>query len=333
MDNQTRRTLREPQTHYEEVIRDIFGGALALPTNHISIDSTFVELGGHTQLAAHVAAQIGKAFNTELSLSAILEQGTIERLGHEVDELTKRLPKGKPLGLRPKGAGLPLFCIHPSSGFGRPYRGLLPHMGPDIPVYAIEARGINDGDGLPETLADMCADYINQIRDIQPYGPYRLCGWSFGAIPAHALAIALQARGLKVSCLVILDGFPFDGRPWLDRLVSSHRAHWEKEILSYRELDAESIERKSTILDRLCAIKQNNVLLQRYTDPATFIGDMLLVKSTESERAGSKMFPWHEYVSGDTLEIVVPYGHNVLLSSEVAAAYAPDMTDYLERTY
>jgi thioesterase domain-containing protein len=333
MNHQTRRALREPQTHCEDVIRGIFGNALALPADQISIDTTFVELGGHPQLATHVAEQIGKAFNIELSLSAILEQGTIERLGHQVDELTKRLPKGKPLGLRSTGAGLPLFCIHPSSGLGRPYRELLPYLGPDIPVYALEARGINDGDKLPETLDDMCTDYINQIRDIQPNSPYRLCGWSFGAIPAHALAVALQARGLKVSCLVILDGFPFDGRPWLDGLVSSHRSHWEKEILSYRELDAECDERKSTILDRLCAIKRNNVLLQRYSDPGTFIGDMLLVKSPESERAGSKMFPWHEYVSGETLEIVVPYGHNVLLSSEAAAAYAPDMTDYLKRPY
>lgn len=333
MNHQTRRALREPQTHCEDVIRDIFGNALALPADQISIDTTFVELGGHAQLATQVAAQIGKAFNIELSLSAILEQGTIARLGREVDELTKRLPQGKPLGLRPKGAGLPLFCIHPSSGFGRPYRELLRYLGPDIPVYALEARGINDGDKLPETLDDMCADYINQIRVIQPDGPYRLCGWSFGAIPAHALAVALQARGLKVSGLVILDGFPYDGRPWLDGLVSSHRSHWEKEILSYRELDTESVERKSTILDRFCAIKRNNILLQQYSDPATFIGDALLVKSAESERAGSKMFPWHEYVSGETLEVVVPYGHNVLLSSEGVAAYAPDMTGYLERTY
>lgn len=333
MHPQTRRSLREPQTHCEDVIRGIFGNALALPAEQISIDTTYFALGVHSQLATHVAAQIGKAFNIELSLTAILEQGTIERLGHLVDELAKRLPKGKPLSLRPKGAGLPLFCIHPSSGFGRPYRELLPYLGPDIPVYALEARGINDGDILPETLDDMCTDYINQIRDILPHGPYRLCGWSFGAIPAHALAVALQARGLEVSCLVILDGFPFDGRPWLDGLVSSHRSYWEKEILSYRELDAECDERKSAILDRLCAIKRNNVLLQRYSDPATFIGDMLLVKSPESERAGSKMFPWHEYVSGKTLEIVVPYGHNVLLSSEAAAAYAPDMTEYLARTF
>lgn len=332
MGHETPRNVREPRTHYEEVIRDIFGNVLALPAGQISIDATFFELGGRSQLAAHLAAKIGRAFNTELPLRAILEQGTVEHLGQEVEVLTKRPPQGKPLALRPKGRGLPLFCIHPSSGFGRPYRGLLRHLEPDIPVYALEARGINDGDELPETLDEMCTDYINQIRDIQPYGPYRLCGWSFGAIPAHAIAVAMQAQGLKVTGLIILDGFPFDGRPWLDELVSSHRAHWEKEILTFRELDTASAEQKATLLDRLCAVKRNNVRLQLYSDPAKFVGDALLVKSIASERAGSKLFPWNEYVSSKLLEIAVPFGHNVLLSPEAAAAYAPDIADYLGRT-
>jgi thioesterase domain-containing protein len=207
----------------------------------------------------------------------------------------------------------------------------LRHLGPEIPVYALEARGINDGDTLPATLDDMCSDYINQIQDIQPSGPYHLLGWSFGAIPAHAIAVEMQTRGLEVAGLIMIDGFPFDGRPWLDGLVSSHRAYWEKEILSYRDLDAASDELKAVILDRLCAIKRNNIQLQLYKDPAKFAGDALLVKSISSDRGGSNPFPWDRYVSGELLEITVPFGHNVLLTPEVAAVYGPKIVDYLSR--
>ncbi len=326
------RNLREPRTHYEQVIRDIFAEVLSLPAAQISIDASFSDLGGRSELATLLATQVGKAFDTVLPLRSIFAHGTVERLGQEVDDLTKRAPQGKPLALRPNGHGIPLFCIHPSSGFGRPYRGLLRHLEPEIPVYALEARGINDGDTLPATLHDMCTDYIDQIQAIQPNGPYRLLGWSFGAIPAHAIAVEMQRRGLEVTGLIMIDGFPFDGRPWLDGLVASHRAYWKKEILGYRDVQDASDELKARILDRLCAIKRNNIQLQLYEDPARFLGDALLVKANLSGgRGGSNPFPWNGLVSGELLEVVVPFGHNVLLSPEAAAVYAPEIADYLDR--
>jgi Thioesterase domain/Phosphopantetheine attachment site len=324
--------LREPRTHHEEVIRNIFGEVLALPPAQIGIDVSFFALGGQSRLAARLAGRISTAFSTELPLRSMFEHGTVERLAQEIDELTKRVPQGKPLALRPNGRGVPIFCIHPSSGFGRPYRGLLRYLEPEIPVYALEARGINDGDTLPATLQDMCADYIDQIQDLQPNGPYRLLGWSFGAIPAHAIAVEMQRRGLDVGGLIMIDGYPFDGSPWLDGLVASHRAYWEKEILSYRDVRDAPAELKVSILDRLCAIKRNNIQLQLYRDPARFPGDALLIKSNPSGRGGgSNPFPWNRYVSGELLEVIVPFGHNVLLSPDVAAVYASQIVDYLDR--
>jgi thioesterase domain-containing protein/acyl carrier protein len=325
-------TVLEPRTYHEDVIRNLFADALALAAERISIDVSFFELGGRSLHAERLEVRIGTTFNIELPPALILEQETIERLGQLAEELTKRPPQGKPLGLRPTGKGLPLFCIHPSSGFGRPYRVLLRHLSSEIPVYALEARGINDGDILPATLNDMCADYIRQIQQIQPNGPYSLLGWSFGAIPAHAIATGMQARGLEVASLIIIDGFPFDGEPWLEGLVASHRSHWAKEILSYRDLQGASDERITTMVDRLCAIKRNNVHLQAYEDPSVFMGDMLLIKCMPSGHGAPNPFSWNRYVSGKVLDLMVPFGHNVLLTPEAAAAYGPHIAGYLART-
>lgn len=315
-----------PRTHHEGVILGIFSDTLGLPADRIGIDDHFPDLDSGSSSAAQLASRIGEAFGVVPSPQMMYELGTIERLGQWVEEQTKRLPQGKPLALRPEGKRLPLFCIHPSSGFGRPYRVLLPHLCVDMPVYALEARGMNDGDALPATLGEMCSDYIAQIRSIQESGPYHLLGWSFGAIPAHAIATEMQRRGLEVGGLILIDGFPFDGAPWVEQLVSSHRDHWSGEVGEFSEMKGSSDDRKAIVLERLCAIKRNNVHLQAYEDRRVFVGDALLVN------CGAHPFSWGDHVSGTLMEVAVPFGHNVLMMPEAAAFYGPKIDDYLARS-
>jgi thioesterase domain-containing protein len=54
----------------------------------------------------------------------------------------------------------------------------------------------------------MAALYIDEIRHIQPEGPYLLGGWSLGGPVAFEMARQLQARGETVALLAIVDGMP-----------------------------------------------------------------------------------------------------------------------------
>ncbi|MBB5885127.1 alpha/beta fold hydrolase [Xanthomonas sp. LMG 8992] len=317
--------LRGARTWHEQCVQGFFGDVLGTSIDRIDMDRSFFILGGTSAQAAQLAGRIGSAFDIAVPLQAIFQQSTVRHLGRWLEERIKRLPQGAPLALSPKDRNRTLICIHPSSGFGRPYRVLLPHLAADMSVYALEARGMRDDEALPATLEEMCDDYISQIQRIQVHGAYHLLGWSFGAIPAHAIAAAMQKRGLEVASLVLIDGFPFDGEPWIEQLVSSHRAHWSQEILSFREVRDAGSERQAVMLDRLCAIKENNVRLQSYKHRAVFIGDALLVS------CAAHPFSWNEYVSGTLQEVSVPFGHNVLMTEEAAAFYGPRIADYLER--
>jgi len=53
----------------------------------------------------------------------------------------------------------------------------------------------------------MAVDYVDQIRTIQPVGPYHLIGYSFGGLVAHAMAAEIQRRGEKVALLAMLDTY------------------------------------------------------------------------------------------------------------------------------
>ncbi|MCD9006295.1 alpha/beta fold hydrolase [Luteimonas sp. XNQY3] len=309
---------------HEQTIAALFGQALGMDIQQIDPTSGYLGRGAPPILAADLAAKIARAYDVELSSDSLNQHSTVRDIAAMVEDLGKRLPQGEPLLLRSGTDTLPLFCVHPSSGFGRPYSVLVPHLAPGMIVFALEARGCRDDDALPASLDAMCATYMDQIRHVHGSGPCHLLGWSFGAIPAHVLATRMQREGMNVASLVLVDGFPFDGTPWMDQLMEGHRAFWQHEIQNFREVQHASAARRAELLDRLCAIKENNIRLQRYADRRTFTGDALLI------RCGPHPFPWADHVSGTLAEHTSSFGHNVLMTAEAAAEYGPVIARHLQ---
>jgi thioesterase domain-containing protein len=54
----------------------------------------------------------------------------------------------------------------------------------------------------------MAADYRSFIKQAQPRGPYRLGGWSLGAVVAWEIATQLAAGGEEVALLALMDPSP-----------------------------------------------------------------------------------------------------------------------------
>ncbi len=112
---------------------------------------------------------------------------------------------GPLLPLRAEGTATPLFCVHPGAGIAWRYTGLLPHLGGDQPVHGIQAAGLDGTRPPAPDAAAMVAHYLDLVRQVQPHGPYRLLGWSYGGFVAHAMACALQRDGEQVELLAMLD--------------------------------------------------------------------------------------------------------------------------------
>ncbi|OKJ67369.1 thioesterase domain-containing protein [Streptomyces sp. CB02460] len=112
------------------------------------------------------------------------------------------------LPLRRGGGDAPLFCVHPGSGFGLPYAGLLPYVDARVPVHALQARGLVTAAGLPSSLDEMAADYTEQIRRVRPEGPYRLLGWCVGGRLAFEIACRLREQGETVGLLALVSTSP-----------------------------------------------------------------------------------------------------------------------------
>jgi thioesterase domain-containing protein len=100
-----------------------------------------------------------------------------------------------------------LFLVHGFAGGVTGYARLAKLLGSDQPLYGLQARGI-DGKREPHTrIEDMAWDYIQEMRAVQPGGPYFLGGYCFGGLVAYEMACQLRAQGETVGLVAILEGY------------------------------------------------------------------------------------------------------------------------------
>jgi enterobactin synthetase component F len=207
----SRNVHAEPVTPVEKKLAELWQQVLRV--DRVGLHDNFFELGGDSLNVAEMAARFPAWFETELPLGSIFEAPTIaalaallERIGSENnDPLSVVLPLRKP----GKTAHRPLFCIHPIVGVSIGFSSLLRHLDPAIPVYGLQSRGLQGGVSLPGSVEEIAADYLAQIRRIQPEGPYRLIGRSLGGLIAHAIAGQMQLQGLHVEMLAMIDSYLF----------------------------------------------------------------------------------------------------------------------------
>ena len=55
---------------------------------------------------------------------------------------------------------------------------------------------------MSNDLDAIVANYLDDVRSIQPLGPYALCGWSFGGSVAFEMARQLVESGEEVDVLI-----------------------------------------------------------------------------------------------------------------------------------
>lgn len=82
------------------------------------------------------------------------------------------------------------------------------HLGPHTPVIGLEQIGAAAADGEPrryDSVEDMAAHYVGELRNHFPGEPYLLGGCSFGGVLAYEMARQLQLAGEEVSHLIAID--------------------------------------------------------------------------------------------------------------------------------
>lgn len=176
-----------------------------LEMQQIGINDNFFDLGGHSLLAVKLFTEIETTFGKQLPLSTLLAAPTIAGLAKVLDSSSQTPFRSAVVELRAGKGKHPLFMIHDGDGETLLYRSLANCLDPEIPVYGIQPYACDHHPILHTRIEDMVHYYIDQIRQVQPQGPYYLSGLCAGGVLAFEIARQLQVQGQLVEMIAIID--------------------------------------------------------------------------------------------------------------------------------
>lgn len=195
----------DPRDEHERQMACAFEKVLGVAP--VGARGDFFQLGGHSLLILRLLVEIEKTTGARLPVRAVFDSPTVEQLAALTRE-TGMLSGLQPLvPLKPGGTKPPLFMTHAGVGADFFYRELLPHLPEDQPFYAIQPPGF-DGKRPPcHSFEELASCLIDEILAVQPHGPYSIGGVCLGGIIAWETARQLQARGHRVSSLLLFDAW------------------------------------------------------------------------------------------------------------------------------
>ncbi|MFA9231062.1 MAG: SDR family NAD(P)-dependent oxidoreductase, partial [Microgenomates group bacterium] len=222
----------EPRNDVERTLVGFWQELLGI--GQVGVEDSFFDLGGHSLIAVRLFAMVKKTYRVDFPISILFEAPTVAACARLIIDQIGEVDGDAPAAAKPSaparrfthlvpmhqgegGAKRPFFLVAGMFGNVLNLRHLAQLLGGDRPFYGMQARGLL-GDVEPHrTLPEAATDYIAELRQVQPRGPYMLGGFSGGGLTAWEMARQLEAAGEEVSLLVLLDT-PLPMRPALSRV-------------------------------------------------------------------------------------------------------------------
>jgi amino acid adenylation domain-containing protein len=317
--------FRTPAEDHEHKLLAIWQEILDLPK--IGIDDDFFELGGDSLHALVLFVEIEARLGYSLSPTTIVQAPTIAGLAEFIRATTGIAASQSLVPLRASGSGLPLFLLHNRYCYVMYYRHLLRDLKSDRPVFGLQPLPLDGKHRIPRTIEAMAADYITEIRRVQPHGPYFLAGHSFGGRISFEIAQQLVRDGERVSFLGLIDTGVFDAvgaSPLESKAVRLSRK--VRGVKGFRDLFVRGLrfirspvylrpyelwlrlgrsipyEHRPTFYDLLCARAYRDYVLKPYTGHITMFSS---AGNSERQRAY-----WEPLARGGLTVLEMPAGHD-----------------------
>lgn len=193
----------EPTTPTETHLARIWSKLLGIGS--ISTNQSFFELGGHSLLAARLFFDIEKEMGVRVPLATLFHAQTVAELARVIDGESVPVSWNSLTPIRTEGSRPPLYLIHAHGGNVLGYYELASYLDENQPIYGLQAIGLDGISIQDRTFDEIAAAYIEEIRRLQPHGPYYLSGYCFGGNMAFAMAQQLRKAGEEVALLALVD--------------------------------------------------------------------------------------------------------------------------------
>lgn len=177
-----------------------------LSIESLGIDDDFFALGGHSLKALRFIEAVNKNNLGKLSLQDLYEEKTISNLAKKMTTNANFENAIVKLANQPGNVGN-VFMLHPVSGTSFCFSTIAQHWNSPFNLYGLQDPSISTGHFDFLSLPDMAQFYLKKIQQIQPHGPYRFVGYSFGGTLAYEMTQLLHIQGEPVDLLALIDSW------------------------------------------------------------------------------------------------------------------------------
>lgn len=205
----------EPRNRIELQLVAIWEQVLGITP--IGVRDNFFALGGYSLLALRMFSAIEQTFGTRLPMALLFQAPTIEQLADVLADEGCTVRWRSLVAIQAAGKRPPLFAVPGVGGNVLVFARLAKLLGEDQPFYGLQARGLDGKEKPFMRVEEMAAHYIEEIRSVQPRGPYFIGGTCTGGLAAYEIAQQLTAQGEEVILAVM--------ESWHPR---SYRNHWSR---------------------------------------------------------------------------------------------------------
>ncbi|WP_156673265.1 non-ribosomal peptide synthetase, partial [Mycobacterium sp. E3251] len=300
---------RAPSNATEEILAGSF--AQVLGVERVGVDDSFFDLGGDSISAMRLIATINTNLVVDLAVRTLFDAPTVRTLSQRLGTDTTTTQDVVPIQTLKRGAGTPLFCIHPAGGVSWPYQVLGSYL--DCPIIGIQQTRQGE-ETEPRSIREMAENYADRLQEIHPSGPYNLLGWSFGGVIAHEVAVELQRRGCAIGRLILLDA-----QPTMNGAAGGVVPHGD----GPGEPRLPEGSRSERLVDLLAENLRKNIDRYRTHRPGVFDGDITIFSAAGDggDRGAFLSQSWRPLVSGEILTYSVDCAHDDMLTHDSVGLY------------
>jgi thioesterase domain-containing protein/acyl carrier protein len=195
-----------------------------LDIREIGPDDDFFALGGHSVAAAQLFDLIQRELGCTAPLAILYDASTPRMLATVLSRGTKTedwqslvaINRSRPSPSRPPRSNdrPPLFLVHGAEGNVLLYRSLAAHLGADQPVYGLQSAGLDGHSPIDGRFEHVARRYIDEIRQVQPHGPYMLGGYCLGGTLALEMARQFIDSGETVGLVALIEIYNIRAMRW-----------------------------------------------------------------------------------------------------------------------
>ncbi len=188
-----------------------------LDVHEIGPDDDFFALGGHSVAAAQLFDLIQRDLGCTAPLAMLYEASTPRMLASRLSRGSRTEDWKSLVAINPftrSSDRPPLFLVHAAEGNVLLYRSLAAHLGSDQPVYGLQSSGLDRRSPIDGRFEDAAHRYLDEIRLLQPHGPYLLGGYCLGGTLALEMAQQLIASGESVALVALIEIYNIRSIRW-----------------------------------------------------------------------------------------------------------------------